>query len=360
MKTQRSIDLAQHIVKITHVNMAREFRGGERQTLALIGALKELPAADGSLQQSLIVRRGSKLHQAASAYPYLKVKAIRPSTFGIVAKTQHSDIVHVHEGRSVRAGAIAALLGRSFVLSRRITKQPKSFFLTRWAYQHADAILCVSKCVADVMSEYLGPSKVAIVPDCVRTLDRPIQPVSDNDRFIVGIVGELDIEKKGQDTLLEAAAQLWQEHPDIEFRIIGDGKDRELLEQRIRASPNVTLRGWCAEMGQQYSEMDLLVHPSLDEGLGSSLLEAMSFGVPVVATNVGGIPEVVTDNYNGRLVSPSSASSIAAAIRELRCNPTTLATLSGNALLTAAEFSAQRMAERSYQHYVRVITQNAT
>lgn len=340
-------------MKIAHINMARDFRGGERQTLALVTALQPLLSASKHDSQCLIVRRGTKLHQAGSALANTEVHAVRPSMMSVMRQASSADLVHIHEGRSVRVGALASLLGKKFVLSRRIMKRPRDLKPTRWSYSRADKVLCVSSAVAQVMRNYINPDRVLVVPDCSRypTQDTAAINTRSAETLRVGIVGEIDFRIKGQDVVLAVAERLAVSHPTILFRFFGSGQDADALTQRIESLANASYAGWRSNMAEEFADLDLVLQPSSEEGLGSSILEAFSFGLPVVASRVGGIPDIVTDNHNGRLVDPGSVEQIAAALADIAENPAMYQRLAEAARTTSQRFSCERMATDSLAVY---------
>jgi glycosyltransferase involved in cell wall biosynthesis len=135
---------------------------------------------------------------------------------------------------------------------------------------------------------------------------------------VIGVIGRLSSEK-GQMIFLRAMEKTAQSVPGVKALIIGDGQDRPMLEEFCREkglSDHVLFLGHQEKIGDYYQVLDLLVLPSLSEGLPNAVLEAMSFGVPVLATAVGGVPEVV-QNGNGMMVPPNDPEALAQRMIEL-------------------------------------------
>jgi len=125
---------------------------------------------------------------------------------------------------------------------------------------------------------------------------------------------------KGLRYLVEAAALVRQQAPDAGFVVIGDGAQRPELENlaaRLGVSDEVQFLGTRTDVPALLAAADVFVLPSLYEALPTSLLEAMATALPVVATRVGGVPEVVAHERTGLLVSPASAAELAAAMTRL-------------------------------------------
>jgi glycosyltransferase involved in cell wall biosynthesis len=140
-------------------------------------------------------------------------------------------------------------------------------------------------------------------------------------RKIVGVIGRLNPEK-GQLVFLKAMRQVVTACPDVVALIVGDGQDRDALERYTHEhglSDRVIFTGYQDNVLDYYRILDLLVVPSLSEGLPNAVLEAMSFAVPVLATRVGGIPEIIGDG-NGVLVEPDDPQALADRMIELLSN----------------------------------------
>lgn len=144
---------------------------------------------------------------------------------------------------------------------------------------------------------------------------------SDN-TYVIGFVGELR-EKKGLATLLSGYTQLVKKMP-VSLLIVGEvreGEDKKLFDEFKRINPQlpITITGHVPhkDLPAYYSLMDIFVHPSLRDGMPNAVLEAMACGVPVIATPVGGVLDVIEDNLNGRLVPVNDADALANVMEEL-------------------------------------------
>jgi glycosyltransferase involved in cell wall biosynthesis len=138
------------------------------------------------------------------------------------------------------------------------------------------------------------------------------------DQPVIGTVGNL-FEVKGQEFLLRACKLLLPTHPDFVLLIAGEGGQLHFLQQEARelgVSEHVKLLGFRDDVPSLLRAMNVFVLPSLSEGLPLSILEALALEVPVVATNVGGIPEVIEDRVTGFLVPPASPQLLADRIAE--------------------------------------------
>jgi len=140
---------------------------------------------------------------------------------------------------------------------------------------------------------------------------------------LVGIVARL-VPVKAHATFLQAAALLSNERPDVRFAIVGDGECRAALEAEARAlglDGVVHFLGWRRDLPAVYADLDVVCLASLNEGSPVALIEAMAAARPVVATAVGGVPEVVRDGISGLLVPPRDPQALAAAVGEVLARP---------------------------------------
>jgi glycosyltransferase involved in cell wall biosynthesis len=140
---------------------------------------------------------------------------------------------------------------------------------------------------------------------------------------VVGFIGWL-LPIKGPMYLLKAMEDVWQDYGDAILVFAGKGDlDVVLRSEALKISANgrVKFFGWRNDIDEIMPLFDIFVLPSLNEGMGRVLVEAMAAGKPIVASNVGGIPDLVQDNINGLLVPPGDAKALAAGIRQLIDNP---------------------------------------
>ena len=174
---------------------------------------------------------------------------------------------------------------------------------------------------------------------------------------IVGNVAAL-VPHKGQRHLVEAALLVLPQVPDVRFVIAGEGELRPALERQIhehRLEKHVLLTGFRPDVLSLHKAFDVFVMSSVTEGLGTSIIDAMACGKPVVATSVGGIPELVVNGETGFLVAPRDHEGMARALTAL-LKDESLRQRMGEAGRTRArvDFSAERMVQDTLRVYRRV------
>jgi hypothetical protein len=280
-------------VRTLHVDSGREMRGGQWQALYLIERLTDAV---------LLARAGSPLFEEA-ARRKLDVRAL---TFrALAAARKQADLVHVHDARSHTLAAIAGVA--PLVVSRRVAFPVKRGFFSLWKYAGAVLYIAVSKYVAArLMDAGIRGAKIRVVHDGV-PVPEPARPQSGR---------------------VVALASKPVEIPGI--------------------SVDLTTDLW-----RDLSTASVFVYKSDMEGLGSGVLAAMAAGVPVVASNVGGLPEVVESGKTGFLVSDGD---FGTPVRRLLDDAGLAARMSQAAReRVQREFSVERMVEKTVRAYHEVL-----
>lgn len=182
------------------------------------------------------------------------------------------------------------------------------------------------------------------------------------DYKLIGTVGRL-CEQKAQDIFLEAAARINRSYPNTMFLIVGAADESEMLA-RLQAQTNalglqdmVRFLGYVSDIPRIYSLLDILVMPSRWEGFGLALVEAMAMGLPIVATHVGGIPEVVIENETALLVPPEDVSALTQAIERLLTQPDLATAMLNAGRKRASQFDYSRIGQQAHQGYQRLLVE---
>lgn len=166
--------------------------------------------------------------------------------------------------------------------------------------------------------------------------------------LVVGTAGRLT-PIKGHVHLLEAAVQILATRPDTTFVFLGEGELKmRLLEQAeaLGVANKVRFPGWRPDVAAVMSVFDVFVLPSMNEGMGRVLIEAMALSMPIVASRIGGIKDLVTNGGNGMLVPPGDAAAIASAVLALLGNEQKRLAMGSEGRRMAGNYSAQRMVKK--------------
>jgi glycosyltransferase involved in cell wall biosynthesis len=180
------------------------------------------------------------------------------------------------------------------------------------------------------------------------------------DTPLVGVVGRLSRIKNHQ-LFLDAAARIAAAHPEVLFLVVGDGERRSALEshaRRLNLARQVLFTGWRTDLPSVYADVDVLALSSDNEGTPLVLIEAMAAGCPMVATGVGGVPDLIDDGVSGLLVPPRQPSQLADAIVRMLQDRALSATLAARAQATArARFGVERLAADMDALYRRLVAE---
>lgn len=308
-------------MRVLHVDTAREWRGGQTQLLHLVrgsGDAVALPA-DAPLRPALEAA-------GVEVLPVAFGGSVRgTAALSGVLRRWKPDLVAAH---TAHAHTHAALLGARHVVHRRVDFAPGGAPWSRWKRGRAAGWVAVSDAVAGVLTRAgVAADRVVVVRDGVDPA--PFEAIGPDARAraraalgipldapVIGAVGAL-VPHKGHRHLIEAAAWIDNQRKDVWVVIVGEGPEREALQAlatQWTIAPRVRLVGARDDVPQLLAAFDLFVHPSVEEGLGQAVIEAMLAGVPVVASQAGGIPELIDDLHTGLLVRAGDGEALARAI----------------------------------------------
>lgn len=342
------------MTRIVHVASGREWRGGQNQAFLLARRLREQGVA-----QVVVTGHGTLLAQRLKA----EGVPVRECawTIGIDPRAawaawdearQAPSILHAHDAHALTLAAYAAkAAGRPYVVTRRVDFHLRS--PAKW--QGAARVIAISRAVRDILlHDGIAADRLRVVhsgidlgairrrgegPDPRPSLDLP------TDRPLLLNVAAL-ADHKDQLTLIEAAARLRSHRPEALWAIAGEGKERPVLEARIAAlglGDTVRLLGQVADPMPLIRHATLFVMSSKEEGLGTTVLDAMALGTPILATRAGGIPEML-EGGNGTLVPIRDPEALATAAERLLAEPARAQATAAAALVAVDAFSDTAMA----------------
>jgi len=355
-----------------HIDTARTWRGGQNQVLLTVLGLRALghramliAHAAGELRQR--AKEGLELIPLA---PKMEMDLSAAWRLSRLIKQLRPDVLHAHDPHAVAMAALALSMSTQLakpplVASRRVDFHLKDNAFSRWKYRQVDLFICVSEAIRRMLiGDGVPASRVVTVNEGIDIGHVEAAPKADlhselwlpHNSPIVGNVAAL-VPHKGQRHLIEAAALVVKKVPDARFVIAGEGELRPSLERQIKEhhlEKHVFLAGFRPDILSVHKAFDIFVMSSVTEGLGTSLLDAMACGKPVVATTAGGMPEVVTDGRTGLLVPPRDHAAMADAIVRLLQDPVVRAEMAaaGEARVRA-KFSVERMVDDTLNVYRR-------
>ncbi|MDA2934197.1 glycosyltransferase family 4 protein [Acidobacteria bacterium AH-259-D05] len=313
-------------LKILYVDTDRVWRGGQEQLFTLMSGIKKrrhqvwLAAPADSPLSSKAQQRGIQ------TFHFCQRNELSPWAIGKLwnfLRSRDFDIVHLNTPRSVLAGGLASkLCGVPLrVCSRRVNfplRSPLSRLKYNWTQ---DGVVTVSVSIRQtLMVGGVRPDLIRVVYEGVDLdwIDSQESPSLGDvgEGLKVGTVAHFSPEK-GHDILLDAAAQVVSKFPDVVFVLVGKGELLSELQEKIHKlgmEDHFLFTGFRLDSEAIMKNFDVFCLPSLSEGLSSAILVAMASSLPVIATHVGGIPELVIDGKTGILVSPNDAGQLAGAL----------------------------------------------
>jgi glycosyltransferase involved in cell wall biosynthesis len=296
----------------------------------------------------------------------LRGSLLKPNTLLQVARLAHLirrrgvRLVHANEFVSnfvaflaARAAGVPVIVNRVDLGHLRDGFGGRHRRVEKWMSRHADAVCANAEGVRRLCIDEEGsePGRTFVVRNGLdlRRFDAlaagPLQGALPAGRPLVAVVANL-WPVKGHRTLIEAVARVHAQHPRARFALVGDGPERAFLEGRIAA---LGLQGVVELLGTRYDVPAILARadaaclPSLAEGLPNAVLEAMAASLPVVATAVGGTPELVVPGETGFLVRSQDAEGLADALLKVLADPGGMGARGRR--LIAREYSLERLAE---------------
>lgn len=356
-----------------HIDTARTWRGGQNQVLLTVLGLRAL-----GHRTMLVAHPAGELRQRAREG--LELLPLTPRTemdlsaawrLARVIAQERPDIVHAHDPHGLAMAALARSMSTRadvppLVAARRVDFHLRGNALSRWKYRQVTCFVCASEFIRRMLiGDGVAAHRTVTVHEGIDPGRADAAPAADlhaefwlpHGAPIVGNVAAL-VPHKGQRHLIDAAALVVRQVPDARFVIAGEGELRASLEQQIRhlhLERHVILAGFRPDVLSVHKAFDVFVMSSVTEGLGTSLLDAMACGKPVVATQTGGIPEVVVDGQTGVLVPPRDHESLARAIVALLRDERAQQVMGAGGLQRVRErFSADRMVADTLAVYTRV------
>lgn len=256
------------------------------------------------------------------------------------------DLVHVNNSFHYQPASILAASRMGLPVVGHVRNPVPNVAATRFLLRHLTRIVTVSRVYEDPIRALSGTCKVSTCYDGVELAAANPQGAASfrkrlalNGGALIGSLGRLD-PQKGYRDLIRAARQVVDKRPDVSFAVAGEGCERAMLEGQIAATglgDHFHLCGFRSEVASFLSALDLFVSSSHWEGLPLAVVQAMQARVPVVATRVGGTPEIVVPEETGTLIPPSDPDALARAILRALSHPADAARMASRGLHSVME-----------------------
>lgn len=331
-------------MKVMHVEAGRHLYGGARQVLYLAEGLSQR-----DIECAVVCATGSEI---ASRLPHMGIP-VHPVPmngdldFAMIGRVRElieqvqPDIIHLHSRRG--ADWFGGLAARKFphipvVLSRRVDNQESSL-LVNYKYRLFNRVVAISTAIREVLAAAgVPPEKLRVVHSAVKTStwerrwDRlafaktfltgsAMSSVSGHGP-IIGMVAQL-INRKGHRFVLSGLPAIQERYPNVRLVFFGRGPEDARLRlqaEKLGLQDAVVFAGFRKDINHWLGCLDVFVHPPLTEGLGVAVLQAAAASLPIVASRVGGVTEIIEDQINGLLIDPESPEQIAQGVLALLDN----------------------------------------
>ena|GEM_PF-669784 len=328
--------------KVLHIFSSKTIGGAEKMTLFLAENLQK----SGLVENIMGVRKGTYMYEQALEKKLETVNFRAGGSFdpvGIfnlikIIKKYKINIVHVGQGKLFWQALIAKVFCPKVKVVFHRRQDTRHGFFSRIHYKFADAVIAVSKAVANGLIKYekVSADKVNVVYNGVNfkkfktdtNYGGIVEKYNLRGKKAVGTVGAIvDFKGKGQIYLIEAAKMLRNDYPDLRYLIVGTGKgieEQKEYAKKMQVDDIVYFAGYQENVQKYVLAMDIFCLLSWDtEGMPNVVIEAQALEKPVIVTNIGGNPESFEDGKTGLLIKPSDAAETAEAIKKLINDPET-------------------------------------
>lgn len=261
-----------------------------------------------------------------SKFDFSAIKEIRSNI-----KHIKPNIIHVHGTRAGALGRLAAIGLKAPVIytehlwtkDYHLSSHLENIFQITGMWfldMFTNLNIAVSQAVKDflISSQISRPEKIKVIYNAVKPASKKAK-IFAGDEVILGTVGTLN-QQKGIQHLIRAIPKIIQEFPKVKLIIVGEGVYKDHLKDLVKTlklEKSITLIGFAKEVEDEMMKFDIYVQPSISESFGLAIIQAMSLGLPIVATSTGGIPEVVTTGKSGILVEAGKPEALSSAILTL-------------------------------------------
>ena len=360
-------------ISVLHIDTGAEFRGGQRQVLLLTDCLGRI-----GIRQAIAVPKNSALrsrlenHEVIPLAASSLIRKVRITDLVRAVKSRPVSIIHAHDSES---HTIGLRLKRLFpkvklVVTRRVVFPPSGFLSRCWKYGGAvDIYIAVSRAVAAALVKNGVPEeKIAVIPSA---LDIGAIASAEPDPSLIGetaarfpvliaSAGALTAEKDFA-TAIRAVHLAGKRVNGIGLIILGEGPERKKLLRLVREleAENIVLPGYREPLAPIFKCCRMFLLTSTSEGLNTAAIEAAACGLPLVVSDVGGLPELVTDGDNGRLCPPGDAEAFARAITDISADDGRRQALGSRSALMAWRFDMAENAAQIVDLYNRLLARSS-
>jgi len=310
------------MINVLHINLAKGFRGGERQTEILIKTLTK----KSNIKQFLACRKDSPLRQHLASVNNLTFIDADNQLSGHFS-TPSIDIMHAHDAKAVHWAWLHNIFTKTpYIITRRVDYPVKDKWFNKQTYSKSASAVAISSLIKNLLDDKSWHLNTQLIPSVMadfkidNNVSRKFKAQFEN-KTLIGNAGALVDKHKGQRLLIETARNLKSSHPHLHFVFFGRGEDEAILIDESKDLENITWAGFKENIADYIAALDVFAFPSRNEGLGSTLLDVMNADVPIIAANVGGIPDIVIHEKTGLLFEVNNTKALESALLRLIDSP---------------------------------------
>ena len=371
--------MANKQIKVLHLDTERSWRGGQQQAAYLFESMY-----NQGFTTKLICQPDSAFKQYCKdrKLPYTAVSMrseldiIAAVKIAAIARREGYNILHLHSAHAISLGLLTKIfyLQLKLIGVRRVDFHIRKNLFSKIKYNHKylDRIVCISKAIRQVLlKDNILPNKLITIHSGIdlhkfdnidpNTNIREEFSIPEN-QILVGTVAAF-AGHKDYPNLLRAARHVLDRSDNVTFCAVGTGKEEKMIKQlhsELNLGSRFIFAGFRKDVGTFLKSFDLLVLASKKEGLGTSILDAQSVGLPVVGTRTGGIPEAVHHQCNGLLVPARDPLSFAEAILQLISDSQKIEEYGRNAMQSVQNFSIENTVRKNIELYELLLSENTT
>jgi len=356
-------------LNVVHIIDGLGIGGAERHLVNIVNAMNEDERAVVCIGRK---PRGASFHQSlapAVTQAFIRIRSydwpVSVLKLASFLRRNRTDVVHTHMYRANLYGCLAAKLAKvPVIVTSEHGENPWKSFSHRWLERNiisniADVRLCVSKKILDKRRNIDGVPIEKLRLTVNGTVLPKLGPGTvQNNVPVIGTVGRL-IDAKDYSRLLRAIAILKDKHYKFRVDVVGNGPEMDALKKTTRdleLGDTVQFVGTVTDVDTYYRSFDMFVSSSKREGLPIALLEAMAYGLPIVATDVGASAETVCNGEGGLIVAPNDTTALADALKRLLDDATLRARLGGAARRRVEKhFSVSKLAHDYLSMYRQIL-----
>ncbi|MDF1698457.1 MAG: glycosyltransferase family 4 protein [Saprospiraceae bacterium] len=352
-------------MNILHISTAHSWRGGERQVLYLMDGLKSVGVSNHlmSPKNSALAERCSLKTEQQLTYKK-GIPSLIQNVLSLInyCKNHKIDIVHGHDSHAHTLIWMAYKFGRlgcKSIITRRLMNPIKKRSIAKYNYAKISKIICISEAVKTTLLPAIhDTTRLQTIHSAIDTskVSAGKFPKSQNE-FVVGYIAAFT-QEKDHHTFIRTAKHLIKSFPQINFKflLVGQGPLFNQIKTESKSiQDQIEFLGFIKNIKEAYHKIDLILHTSQSEALGTSILDALKFSIPVVATDVGGIPEIIDHEKNGFLCTPGDHKQMANFVIQLATNPNLYDKITKAGIQTLNNFDVNTMVTKTFQLYKRLL-----